>query len=87
MQGYAISEDEINLSLDDFKANYGGSAIEYVVDTSAHGRGREAVALTFLGVRCSKTKINFKAVMANGDAEIYIFYSDEASVGIKTMRK
>ena len=28
MQGYAISEDEIKLSLDDFKASYGGSSIE-----------------------------------------------------------
>ncbi|KAK4698711.1 DNA-directed RNA polymerases I, II, and III subunit RPABC1, partial [Phenoliferia sp. Uapishka_3] len=35
----------------------------------------------------SKTKINFKAQMSTDDNEIYIFYSDEASVGIKTMRK
>ena len=35
----------------------------------------------------SKTKINFKAQMSESDGEIYIFYSDEASVGIKTMRK
>ncbi|KAL8292920.1 hypothetical protein RQP46_000614 [Phenoliferia psychrophenolica] len=61
-RGYAISEDEIKMSLEDFKLSYGGSSID-------------------------KTKINFKAVMANGEAEIYIFYSDEASVGIKTMRK
>lgn len=35
---------------------------------------------------CSKSQISFKAARPEGD-EIYIFYSDEASVGIKTMRK
>lgn len=37
----------------------------------------------------SKNNIAFKARMQEerGDGEIYVFYSDEASVGIKTMRK
>ncbi|KAI5476119.1 DNA-directed RNA polymerases I, II, and III subunit RPABC1 [Pseudohyphozyma bogoriensis] len=62
-RGFAISDEEIKLTLDEFKVQYGvtGSSID-------------------------KTKINFKAATEGGE-EIYIFYSDEASVGIKTMRK
>ncbi|KAM0753890.1 putative 25 kd subunit of DNA-directed RNA polymerases I, II and III [Meredithblackwellia eburnea MCA 4105] len=60
-RGYQISEDEIAMSLDQFKAQYGATAID-------------------------KTKVNFKAANDNNE-EIYVFYSDEASVGIKTMRK
>lgn len=35
-QGYEISEDEIKLSLDDFKGLYGGSSIECVSLSSSH---------------------------------------------------
>ncbi|GAA5889389.1 hypothetical protein JCM6882_000729 [Rhodosporidiobolus microsporus] len=64
-RGYAIAEDEIKMSLDEFKGLYaaGGTAID-------------------------KAKINFSASKAEsaGDS-IFIFYAEEASVGIKTMRK
>ncbi|GAA6048839.1 hypothetical protein JCM3770_003646 [Rhodotorula araucariae] len=64
-RGYAIAEDEIKMSLDDFKAQYavGGNAID-------------------------KAKINFSASKADNEGEsIFVFYAEEASVGIKTMRK
>jgi len=35
----------------------------------------------------SKAKINFAASKEEAGQEIYVFYSEEASVGIKTMRK
>ncbi|GAA5916843.1 hypothetical protein JCM8208_007001 [Rhodotorula glutinis] len=64
-RGFAISEDEIKMSLDDFKDQYaaGSNAID-------------------------KAKINFSAAKPDATGEsIYVFYSEEASVGIKTMRK
>ncbi|GAA6031611.1 hypothetical protein JCM8097_006548 [Rhodosporidiobolus ruineniae] len=66
-RGYGISEDEIAMSLDEFKGQYapGGTAID-------------------------KAKINFSAQRstAQGNEEsIFVFYAEEASVGIKTMRK
>ncbi|GAA5856806.1 hypothetical protein JCM9279_002022 [Rhodotorula babjevae] len=64
-RGFAISEDEIKMSLDDFKTQYaaGSNAID-------------------------KAKINFSASKPDAAGEsIYVFYSEEASVGIKTMRK
>ncbi|TNY21191.1 DNA-directed RNA polymerase II subunit E [Rhodotorula diobovata] len=55
-RGFAISEDEIKMSLDEFKTH--------------------------------KAKINFSASKPEAASEsIYVFYSEEASVGIKTMRK
>ncbi|GAA5859528.1 hypothetical protein JCM8547_006864 [Rhodosporidiobolus lusitaniae] len=65
-RGYAIAEDEIKMTLDEFKAQHapGGTAID-------------------------KAKINFQASKADTDKDesIYVFYAEEASVGIKTMRK
>ncbi|BGP10212.1 DNA-directed RNA polymerases II 24 kDa polypeptide (RNA polymerase II subunit 5) [Rhodotorula toruloides] len=64
-RGYAIADEEIGMSLDDFKQQYaaGGTAID-------------------------KAKINFSAAKEGAPEEqIYIFYAEEASVGIKTMRK
>ncbi|GAA6015002.1 hypothetical protein JCM10207_008699 [Rhodosporidiobolus poonsookiae] len=63
-RGYAIAEDELKMSLDDFKQMYaaGGTAID-------------------------KAKINFSAVQKEGEGSIFVFYSEETSVGIKTMRK
>ncbi|GAA5993095.1 hypothetical protein JCM10908_003104 [Rhodotorula pacifica] len=64
-RGYAIAKEEIDMSLDEFKAQYapGGTAID-------------------------KAKINFSAAKEADSAEqIYVFYAEETSVGIKTMRK
>ncbi|GAA5832765.1 hypothetical protein JCM11251_005754 [Rhodosporidiobolus azoricus] len=64
-RGYAIAEDEIKMSLDEFKGLYaaGGTAID-------------------------KAKINFSASKTEAEGEsIFVFYAEEASVGIKTMRK
>ncbi|BGP18493.1 hypothetical protein JCM10213_001191 [Rhodosporidiobolus nylandii] len=63
-RGFAIAEDEIGMSLDEFKGLYaaGGTAID-------------------------KAKINFSASKTEGEESIFVFYAEEASVGIKTMRK
>ncbi|GAA5969641.1 hypothetical protein JCM11641_008189 [Rhodosporidiobolus odoratus] len=63
-RGYAIAEDEIRMSLDDFKSSYGAG-----------------------GTAIDKAKINFSASMTESEASIFVFYAEEASVGIKTMRK
>ncbi|GAA5859531.1 hypothetical protein JCM5296_002169 [Sporobolomyces johnsonii] len=63
-RGYLISDEEIKMSLDEFKQQYAG--------------GSNAL---------DKAKINFAASKEEPGNEIYVFYSEEASVGIKTMRK
>ncbi|GAA5920144.1 hypothetical protein JCM21900_006087 [Sporobolomyces salmonicolor] len=63
-RGYLISDEEIKMSLDEFKRQYAG--------------GSNAL---------DKAKINFAASKEEPGNEIYVFYSEEASVGIKTMRK
>ncbi|BGP26474.1 DNA-directed RNA polymerases I, II, and III subunit RPABC1 [Rhodotorula toruloides] len=64
-RGYAIADEEIGMSLDDFKRQYAGG-----------------------GTAVDKAKINFSAAKEGAPEEqIYIFYAEEASVGIKTMRK
>lgn len=84
LQGYAISEEEIRVSLDDFKAMYAPARgnVECVRGLGRRSGRDGADGVVF----CSKSQISFKAARPEGD-EIYIFYSDEASVGIKTMRK
>lgn len=38
IQGYLVGDDEIQLSFNDFRAQYGGSgAVEYVDKSSGHG--------------------------------------------------
>lgn len=75
------------MSLDDFKQQYaaGGTAIECVCSRlERHG---SQVDRSFASSR-SKAKINFSAAKEGAPEEqIYIFYAEEASVGIKTMRK
>ncbi|GAA6007239.1 DNA-directed RNA polymerase core subunit RPB5 [Rhodotorula paludigena] len=64
-RGYAIAEEEIKMSLEDFRQQYaaGGTAID-------------------------KAKINFSAQHSEVERDsIFVFYAEEASVGIKTMRK
>ncbi|KAH9814632.1 DNA-directed RNA polymerase II subunit E [Melampsora americana] len=62
-RGYEVTEDEIRISLNDFKMQKLSSGI---VDRSV---------------------LNFVAQKPDTDERIYIFYTDEKSVGIKTMRK
>ncbi|GAA5906801.1 DNA-directed RNA polymerase core subunit RPB5 [Sporobolomyces salmoneus] len=63
-RGYQISDDEIKMNLEDFKAQYAS--------------GTNAL---------DKAKINFAASKEEPGQEVYVFYAEEASVGIKTMRK
>lgn len=62
-RGYEVTEDEIKISLNDFRMQKLSSGI---VDRSV---------------------LNFVAQKPDTDERIYVFYTDEKSVGIKTMRK
>lgn len=79
-KGYEISDAEIRMTLADFSAKYGD------------GEGVESVSLTSLYTRLtdwsSKSALNFFATKPDDqNQKIYIFFSDESSVGIKTMRR
>ncbi|SCZ89069.1 BZ3500_MvSof-1268-A1-R1_Chr1-1g00931 [Microbotryum saponariae] len=61
-RGFEIGDEEITMSLGQFKGQY-GTAVD-------------------------KAKLNFTAALASDPSiKIYVFYADEPSVGIKTMRK
>ncbi|SCV71613.1 BQ2448_3201 [Microbotryum intermedium] len=61
-RGFEIGDEEITMSLDQFKGQYGNPI--------------------------DKSKLNFTAALASDSSiKIYVFYADEPSVGIKTMRK
>ncbi|EFP80556.1 DNA-directed RNA polymerases II 24 kDa polypeptide (RNA polymerase II subunit 5) [Puccinia graminis f. sp. tritici] len=60
-RGYEVSDAEINVSLDEFKAS----------DPISN----------------KSTRLNFAAINPETNQGIYVYYSDEKSVGIKTMRK
>ncbi|KDE09397.1 DNA-directed RNA polymerase I, II, and III subunit RPABC1 [Microbotryum lychnidis-dioicae p1A1 Lamole] len=61
-RGFEIGDEEITMSLNQFKGQYGAAV--------------------------DKAKLNFTAALASDPSiKIYVFYADEPSVGIKTMRK
>lgn len=81
-RGYAVSREERELSLDDFKAQFApvGNYVECARSLFLHGR-------IIPDNKYSKGKLNFFAAKADDPNErIYVFYSPEKSVGIKTMR-
>ncbi|CEQ42371.1 SPOSA6832_04182 [Sporobolomyces salmonicolor] len=95
-RGYLISDEEIKMSLDEFKRQYAGgsNALECVSKLlstsrmlSQELRPQPEKLTPHLDLDHSKAKINFAASKEEPGNEIYVFYSEEASVGIKTMRK
>lgn len=60
-RGYEVSEEEINITLSEFKE---------IPD-----------------VATDRNKVNFAAYTPGREAGIFVYYADEKSVGIKTMRK
>ncbi|MBW0511092.1 hypothetical protein O181_050807 [Austropuccinia psidii MF-1] len=62
-RGYEVSQEEIEVSLEDFKNQW--------QDTQNNDR----------------SGLNFAAQLPDSNERIYVFYADEKSVGIKTMRK
>ncbi|KDN50362.1 putative 25 kd subunit of DNA-directed RNA polymerases I, II and III [Tilletiaria anomala UBC 951] len=67
-RGYQVAESEINISLDDFKAQYAPNghvdrkALNFFVETEEPEDGGET-------------------------DKLYVFYSEDANVGVKTMRQ
>lgn len=83
-KGFAVAEEEISMSLDEFKALNGrGQAVECASFFLWQRYGR---ALTErLG---SRTSLGFFATAADNPAEqIYVYFCDERNVGVKSMRK
>ena len=82
LQGFQVAEDEISMDLTAFKQHYAGHSgtIEYARMFLSLG----AVA----NRRNSRSQLNFFTNHQNNPMEqIYVFFTDERSVGVKTMRK
>ena len=81
LQGYQVSDDEINMDLVTFRAHYAnsGGSVEYVLRFWF-----ECTRPTM----CSRNQLNFFTNSRENHADqIFVFFSDEKSVGVKTMRK
>lgn len=80
-KGYAVAEEEIGMSLDEFKAMYGrGQAVECALFCPL-----AQVLTKRLG---SRNSLGFFATAANDpSAQIYVYFCDERNVGVKSMRK
>ena len=81
LQGYAIAEDEINIELYTFRDQFFPDGIVESVVTSIP-------AITSLKHIPSRGKLNFTASIEHRQEEsIYIFFAEEKSIGIKSMRR
>jgi len=76
-----VAEEEIGMSLDEFKATYGrGQAVECAIFCPM-----AKVLTERLG---SRNSLGFFATAANNPSEqIYVYFCDERNVGVKSMRK
>ena len=83
-KGFGVAEEEIGMSLDEFKAMYGrGQAVECA--SFLLWRRHGGVLTEWLG---SRTSLGFFATAANNPSEqIYVYFCDERNVGVKSMRK
>ncbi|VDC05327.1 unnamed protein product [Peniophora sp. CBMAI 1063] len=64
-RGYAVSDDEINMSLDDFRNTYASQTGSI-----------------------DRSQLNFFTNMHNNPTnQIFVYFTEEKSVGVKTMRK
>ena len=81
-RGYTVSDDEINMSLDAFRTTY-----------ASQTGSVECVDACFLDVHTvdsdyRRTQLNFFTNLRdNPTTQIFVYFTDEQSVGVKTMRK
>lgn len=80
-RGYAVSDDEINMSLDAFRATYAShSGIECVVTLNTCRQVSDSYR--------SRSQLNFFTNLRDNPLnQIFVYFTDEKSVGVKTMRK
>jgi DNA-directed RNA polymerase I, II, and III subunit RPABC1 len=83
-KGFAVAEEEIGMSLEEFKAVYGrGQAVECALLLP--------VAKIWWDIdraSGSRNSLGFFATAANNPSEqIYVYFCDERNVGVKSMRK
>ncbi|KAI0316727.1 DNA-directed RNA polymerase RPB5 subunit [Amylostereum chailletii] len=85
-RGFQVSDDEINMDLGRFKelyASHGGS-VESVIVSLGHIR----ILISTAFVLDSRTQLNFFTNSRNNPTDqIFVFFTEEKSVGVKTMRK
>jgi DNA-directed RNA polymerase I, II, and III subunit RPABC1 len=83
-KGFAVAEEEIGMSLEEFKALYGrGQAVEFA--SFFLWRRHDGGLTERLG---SRTSLGFFASHADNPSEqIYVYFCDERNVGVKSMRK
>lgn len=83
-QGFQVADDEINMDLATFREVYlaGGSGVEYAFSSYP---SPTSASLKYVH---SRGKLNFFSNhVENPMDQIFVFFSDEKSVGVKTMRK
>lgn len=81
-RGYAVSDDEINMSLDNFRATYASQSgsLECVLSKPEMVYGSDSYH--------SRSQLNFFTNMRDNPLnQIFVYFTEEKSVGVKTMRK
>ncbi|THH18125.1 hypothetical protein EW146_g2811 [Bondarzewia mesenterica] len=91
-RGFQVSDDEVNMDLATFKSMYAssGESVEYAQLSSSTLSRRyrtQYLPMRFLETQ-SRNQLNFFTNSSTNAADqIFVFFSDEKSVGVKTMRK
>jgi DNA-directed RNA polymerases I, II, and III subunit RPABC1 len=82
-----VADEEINMSLADFKAQYAnnGGTVECA---PLLGVLLRTFDVDHAAIHCSRNQLNFFTNSRTDPSnQIFVFFSDEKSVGVKTMRK